>query len=228
MADQYISLKVILDKLHRNPLLSDVALETVVDYTIDFLRIVGAPQMFTNKIANITISSYKGIIPDDFYELIQVRENDRVLRATTNTYHLSEIKDDNELMMEDTFMIQGSYIYTTMELAELEMSYQAIATDDMGLPMMPDRSSFTRALEAYIKKQHYGILFDLGKLSQQVLFKADQDYAWAVGACETDAQRLNLSDADAFFNSYRTLLIRDNEFYNNFRNSGSKQILINH
>ena len=44
-----ISIKIILDKLLRHPLLRDLTLETVVDLTIDFMRIVGTPKMFIEK-----------------------------------------------------------------------------------------------------------------------------------------------------------------------------------
>jgi len=47
MAEQTTTIKLIMDKLLRNPLLSDITLETVVDYTVDFMRIVGTPRLFT-------------------------------------------------------------------------------------------------------------------------------------------------------------------------------------
>ena len=37
MAEQITSIKTIMSKLYRHPLLKDVPLETVVDYTIDFM-----------------------------------------------------------------------------------------------------------------------------------------------------------------------------------------------
>lgn len=227
MAEQFISIKVVLDKLHRHPLLSDVSLETTVDYCIDLMRIVGVPRMFMDKIATVTIVDYKGPLPDDYVELIQVRNGWSPLRHSSDTFHLSSQRTDDALVIDDTFIIQGGYIQSTIESGELEISYRAIATDDFGLPMIPDNSNFTRALEAYIKVQHYSILFDLGKIQGAVLQKAQQDYAWAVGSLETDMRRLDLSKAEAFFNSFRTLFIRDNEFYHGWKNDGGKQILLN-
>ena len=226
MAEQFISIKVVLDKLHRHPLLSNVSLETTVDYCIDFMRIVGIPRVFMDKITTVKITDYKGLLPDDYVELIQVRNGRSPLRHSSDTFHLSSQRND-ALVIEDTFIIQGGYIQSTLESGELEVVYRAIATDDFGLPMIPDNSNFTRALEAYIKLQHYSILFDLGKLTREVLFKAHQDYAWAVGSLETDMRRLDLSKAESFFNSFRTLVIRDNEFYHGWKNDGGKQILLN-
>ena len=228
MAQQYTSIKLILDKIHRHPLLVDVSLETAVDYCIDFMRIVGVPNMFIDKIATVTLSNYKATLPSDFLELIQVRKNWSVMRASSDTFHLSQQRVDDALVIDDTFTIQGGYIHSTIESGDIELAYRAINVDEQGFPMIPDNSNFTRALEAYIKVQHYSILFDLGKITQPVLFKAQQDYAWAVGAAETDARKLDLSKAESLFNSWRTLFIRDNEFYHSWKNDGGKQILLRH
>jgi len=67
MAEQnYISLKVIVDKLKRNPLLSDLTFETVIDYTVDFMRIVGVPNMFEDKVIIVPVKEYKGTMPPNF------------------------------------------------------------------------------------------------------------------------------------------------------------------
>jgi hypothetical protein len=41
--------------------------------------------------------------------------------------------------------------------------------DDEGYPLLPDEPTFLRALELYIKKQWFTILFDMNKISPAVL-----------------------------------------------------------
>ena len=221
MAEQYTSIQIIMDKLMRNPLLSDLTLETVVDYTVDFMRIVGVPKMFIDRIAGIPISEYKGRIPSDWVDTIQVKFNDRPMRYSTDIFHLKpqgstvstitnsvlsndafekiiqyyELHSMDDIAMSDgstiqiqanvtiennpdlikaistqqqqaenTFVIQGGYIYTSMPEGIIYMAYRAIAADNDGYPVIPDNSDFTRALMAYIKIQHYTIMFDLGRL----------------------------------------------------------------
>ncbi len=48
-ADRFVSLKIIADRLHRNPLINGIAYEAIIDYTIDFLHIVGVPAEFIDK-----------------------------------------------------------------------------------------------------------------------------------------------------------------------------------
>lgn len=221
MAEQNISVKIILDKTLRHPLMQDLSFETAVDYTVDFMRIVGVPRMFEEKTSVLEVEKYRAKLPDDYYQIVQVRnKNGMPIRSSSDTF-MSEDKKS----LGDTYKIQGGGIYTSIEDGEIEISYQAIATDEEGYPVIPDNSSFTRALELYIKKQWFTILFDLGKISPAVLSNVQQEYAWAVGDCQTEFNRMSLDRAESFYNSWRTLILRDHQYVSGFRDNGSKQIL---
>ena len=204
MAESYTNIRVILDKVLRHPLLQDITLETAIDYTIDFMRIVGVPSMFTEKAATITVDKYRALLPEDYYQMNQVRRGNIVLTYSLDSFHFNNNYSDT-----NTYKIQGNVIYTSFEEGELEISYQAIATDEQGFPLIPDNSSFTRALELYIKKQWFTILFDLGKLQPAILQNTQQEYAWAVGDCASEFNRLSLDKAESFYNTWKTLVLRD-------------------
>ena len=220
MAEQYITIKTVLDKIMRHPMLQDISLETAVDYTIDFVRIVGVPTMFTEKVELIKVDKYRALLPCDYYKVIQIRKpGGRALVYSTDSFHMSN--KGNSM----TYKIQGNIIYTSFEEGELELSYLAIEVDKDGYPLLPDNSSFTRALELYIKKQWFTILFDLGKIQPAVLQNTQQEYAWAVGDCQSEFNRLTLDQMEAFSNSWRTMLLRTNEHSSGFANNGIRQQL---
>lgn len=227
MAEQYTSIKVILDRIMRHPLMTDLTFETVVDYTVDFMRILGVPRMFKDKVETLEVENYRAKLPCDWVDTIQIKDTKNCVCMTyaTDSFHLNEHRKHPVL---GTFTIQGNIIYTSIEKGVIEISYRAIQVDEDGYPMVPENSKFYRALEAYIKKQWFTILFDLNKISAGVLQNAQQDYAWAVGACETEFHKLDLSRAEAFFNSFRTLVIRDHEFNKGFKNFGAKEYIKNH
>ena len=228
MAEQYVSIKIILDRITRHPLLQDVPYETVVDLTVDFMRIVGIPNMFVEPPpALIEINDYRGALPCGWYETIQVRENggSAYFRQATDNFYQSTGNDRQSKDYDGTFSVQGNIIYTSMKKGTLEMAYRAIKIDEDEVPMIPDNSNFFRALEGYIKQYWFTILSDMGKISPQSLATAKQDYAWAVGSCETDMRKLDLSKAESFFNSFRTLIVRDKEFGHGFRQNGVGEIL---
>lgn len=227
MAESYINIKYILDRILRHPLMQDVSLEQTVDMTISFMRIVGTPFIFEEKTSILEISKYRAVLPDDYYQMIQVRTADKKIpfRYSTGTFHMSDNHDKNDRTYDLTYKIQGGIIYTSLEEGEIEISYQSILVDDEGYPLIPDNSSFTRALELYIKKQWFTVLFDMGKINPTVLQNVQQEYAWAVGDCQTEFNRLSIDKAESFYNSWRTLILRDAEHRTGFRDNGTKERL---
>ena len=260
MANNYTSLAVVADKILRHPMMAGISFEAIIDYAIDFMRIVQCAGFFEEKCSTIEIKDYKGLLPEDFYEVNQIRlsslanripkyeENYRIdedgnkiptgtytqvgyedieyyknksFRYATDTFHMSDVKSSVDL----TYKIQGGYIFTSIKEGTIELSYQAILLDEEGFPLIPDNSKFTRALQAYIKKEWFTILFDLGKLQAAIYQNAQQEYAWAVGACESEFQKMSLDKAESFYNSWSTLIPRRNQHQRFYTYSGSKQNL---
>lgn len=232
------NIRRVADRIMRHPLLRDVPFETILDYIVDFLQIVGVPSLFEEKTALLHVENYRCMLPCDYVSMIQVRTAKKVdgiepnhrshisYRYSTDSFHMSNDKPDVGRYGTDlTYKIQGCIIYTSTKDTDIEIAYNAIATDGEGYPLLPDNPSFLRALEAYVKKQHFTILFDLGKLQLIILQNAQQEYAWAVGDCETEFHRLSLDKAESLFNSWRTLLIRDSEHRHGFVNNGTKEYL---
>ena len=132
MATKYISIKVIMDKLLRHPMLQGLSLEAAIDYAVDFMRIVGCPAIFTEKTEVIPIECYKGLLPCDYYEMIQVRGNNFTFRYSTDSFHLSGDKSHAQHTRDLTYKIQGDYIFTSLKEGEIEIAYTAIETDENG------------------------------------------------------------------------------------------------
>ena len=210
--EKYTTISRIADRIMRHPLLSDTSFESIIDYTIDFIQLVGCPQMFEEKTAILEVSKYRAKLPCDYVSMIQVRINDPkynnrhdTFRYPTDSFHYSETKPSIALRGTDfTYKIQGGIIYTSTENTTIEIAYNAIATDDEGFPLLPDNASFLRALELYIKKSRFTILFDLGKINGNILNQTLQDYSWAVGDCQSEFSRLSLDKAESLFNSWNT------------------------
>lgn len=220
-----------MDKITRHPLMQDIPFETVIDYAVDFIRLVGTPPSFVDKTAIIDIHNYRGELPCDFYEMIQVRlaydEKHRVenhaptFRYTTDSFHMSPNKPH---VTDLTYKLQGNCIFTApLEEGQIEIAYKAMPIDDEGYPMIPDNSAFSRALEMYIKKQWFTIQYDMGKISQAVMAKTDQDYAWAVGQAQTDLIRPTIDQMESISNMWNTLVPRAHEHRKGFVHEGSRE-----
>lgn len=224
--ERYISIKEVLDNLLDNPLLQDLTLERVVNYTIDFIRKVGMPKVYIEKIANLEVKEYRALLPCDFHKMIQVRTFkegcSQTFRSSTDNFHFSNNKRDSHDL---TYKLQGQVIYTSMKNGIIEIAYQAIPVDCDGYPMIADNSSFREALELYITKKRYKVLFDIGKIRGDVYSSTCQDYAFAVGQAQTSLIMPTIDEMESITNSWNTLIPRVTEHRMGFINNGSKETL---
>ena len=73
MKPDTISLQEIIGDIKQSELLKSLSDETIMDWAIEFHRILGLAETFEEKIAVLEIEDYRAALPDDFYEVIQVR-----------------------------------------------------------------------------------------------------------------------------------------------------------
>lgn len=234
------NIRRILDRVMRHPMMRSIPFETAVEYTVDFISLMGTPALYEEKTAIVLVSNWKGQLPCDFEQMIQVRvAPDQcgvrwkkfnfpaalpVYRYSGNSFHMSETKPSEFATFEFTYKIQGMTIFTSTKDIDLEIAYRGYAVDDEGYPLLPDNPSFLRGLENYIKLQWFTVLFDMGKISQTVLQNTQQEYAWAAGDAQSEFSRLDLDKAETLFNSFKTLLPRNNQHWKGFFTNGSKEI----
>jgi len=229
---QTTNIRRILDRVMRHPMMRDIPFETAVEYTVDFISLMGTPALYDEKTAIVKVHDWRGALPCDFVEMIQVRaasdEKRRVIpvtyRYSGHSFHMSPKKYPTAATGEFTYKIQGMVIFTSTKETDLEIAYRAFAVDEEGYPLLPDNTSFLRGLESYIKFQWFTILYDMGKLSQQVMDSTKQEYAWAAGDAQSEFSRLSLDQAETLFNSFKTMLPRSNEHWKAFFDNGSKEI----
>jgi len=211
--------------------------ETIIDYLVDFIYIVGTPELFDEKIteATLTIENYRATLPSDFLEPIQLSIDKYMARHSPDTHgnFYSEVdaflgQDISRQSQEVMYKIKGDYIYTSKESGEILMVYKAImvdsdeSSDDYGLPMVPDDPVFMLAFQSYVDVQWIRQQWRSGKIDQRVLEEAKQTYAWNVGRYETHAKKLDLGKMESISKLFRSIQYKTNEFNTRFRHLGVK------
>ena len=73
--NNFVNIRVVLDRLLRHPLLTDLNLETAIQYTLDFISAMGLPNVYVDKIETIDIKEYRGELPCD---LISINQSDYI------------------------------------------------------------------------------------------------------------------------------------------------------
>lgn len=220
---QYVNIREILSRLLRHPLLTDLNLETAIQFTVDFFGIMGLPTTYVDALEEIKIESYRGMLPCNLVSINQVRwkKNGICMRSMTDNFNGYSEKDNGE----PTFKTQGRMIYTSFKEGTVEVSYKAMPIDSEGYPLLPDEPTFLRALELYIKKQWFTILFDMGKISPAVLQNTQQEYAFACGACNNTFMIPSVSEMESIKGLMNQIIPRFNEFRYGFKHEGDKELL---
>lgn len=226
----FISIRVILDRIMRHPLMTDLSLESAIQYCLDFIAAMGLPNIYIDKIETVEIDNYRGLLPCDLISINQVRTKREgiCMRSMTDNFNGHPLHNDHRDRGENTFKTQGRIIYTSFKEGDIEISYKALPLDEEGYPLLPDNPIFLKTLELYIKKEWFTILFDLGKIQPAVLQNTQQEYAFKAGQCNSEFTLPSVSEMETITNILNQMIPRTNEFIRGFKNLGNREYLKRH
>lgn len=227
---QYISIKEILSRLLKHPLLQDISLEQVVQHTLDFIGIFGMPKLYQDKEEILHIEDFRTLLPCDLVSINQIKDSKTNMCIRSMTDNFMPREDYNrstgsKKAIEMTYKTQGQVLYVSFKTGDITVSYKSIPTDKDGYPLLIDNSVFMKALELYIKKEAFTILFDTNKISPAVLQNTEQQYAWLAGQLQSEFTIPSISEMESLKNSWCTLIQRVSDFDRGFRDTGSKEYL---
>lgn len=241
---QYKSIGLILWKILKNPLCSELTYEEAAEYALEFIRIVGAPMAFLTKNEYLQLQCYKAELPCDLLYLEGVRYFEYcdstelgvgraiAMRESTNIYHLNSdefIKDDvkgrflNKGNSEFTYKIQKGIIFTSQEEGTIEIAYKAIALDEDGLPLIPDDQDFMLAVEYYVMSRYLEPLWMMGKITDKAFEFINQKRYFYTPAAFTSLQMPSIDKMESIMNGLNRLLINDSAHQNFFKKYGEQE-----
>lgn len=226
----YINIREALSRVLRHPLLQDVTLEQAVQYTIDFIGIFGMPKLYQDKEEVLHIEDFRAKLPCDLISINQIKEckTGVCLRSMTDNFMPREHYDRStgyKIPQELSFKIQGQVLYVSFKTGDVSVSYKAIPVDKDGFPLLIDNPVFLKTLEAYIKREAFTILFDMGKIAPAVLQNTQQSYAWLAGQLQSEFTIPSQSEMESISRMWNTLIQRTNEFNTGFKSLGDREYL---
>ena len=221
--NNFVNIREVLARVTSHPMLKNVDLEQAIRYTVDFISIVGCPTFYLDKEVDIPIEDYRGLMPCDLVSIVQVKDKKTgfCMHSMTDTFNPREYN----FHTEPTFKTQGNIILTSFRTGGVTISYKALPVDKDGLPLLIDNANFLKALELYIKKQAFTVLFDLGKLNVGILQNTQQEYAWAVAQCEKEFIIPSISEMESITRMWNTLIPNTTSFDGGFKNLGNREYL---
>jgi len=250
---RYISIQSMLSRLLRNPLLSDLNESDVASYIADGIRFIEAPLGYEEKVAVITITDHRGELPCDIVYIQQTQKykvalNELAFPTTninygyipmkyaTDHFHTSLHADTSPdlqkngftgLDYENTYKIQGNYIFTSFHEGTIRMSYKGLLLDKEGFPMIPDDIKVIKAIENHIKSEAYTILWELGKIQDKVYREVQKERDWYMGAANTSMQMQSLDQAENMKAMLTRTILKPLQHSTGFKNLGTQEYVKN-
>jgi len=225
-----VSIKMIADRLMRNPLMKDINYEFIVDNAIQVLRILEAPSIFVNRREHLNVVNYRALKPVDMIKVEGLARTDQGSIVPLQTsedisqdfFHQGGNKPSRS---DNTYSFNSKYINLNFEKGSVELIYKAIATDEECYPLVLDNETLLRCVESYIKYKWFDILNDMEMVSDRKLHKAEVDYCFNVAQADANMKLPDTDEMETIVNTIVQLIPSRTEFSRRFEFLGAQENL---
>ncbi len=123
-----------------------------------------------------------------------------------------------------TFDLNNNHITLSVKEGQVCMAYLAIPTDNEGLPLIPEDTSYQLAIKKYLTMKIDYIAWRKGELRSDIFQHSEQEWQWYVGQAGNKAKMPNIDQIEAIKNQTMRLLPKVNHHETFFRTLGSPEI----
>lgn len=215
-------------KVLRHPLAQDLAYDQAAEFALEFIKLVGAPLSFSNKITDppIEVVNYKALIPKNLISVKGIKylgesdcKNEGIaMRYATDIYH-----GTTDAFSELTYTLNSCVLTTSFNKGFVVISYSGIDTDENGYPMVPDNESFKFGLEYFIMWRHLESIWSMGKITDKVFQYYEQKKCWYLGQAGTSLTLSGIDHLESMMKGLNRILIQTNSHESFYRNFGDKE-----
>lgn len=233
MTGNTVSIGNILWKVLKQPIVQDLKYEDAAEYAIEYLRLIGAPLAFEDKVIRIKLSNYKGMLPPNVISLRGIAYSDCecdggiAMRYASDIYH-TDINGCESGFQEYTYITQNNVVTTSMKDGWINLSYSAIATDDFGYPLIPDNESFKVGLEYYIIHRMLEGLWSMGKITDKVFQYYEQKRHYYSAQATNSMTIKNMDQMETMMNAVNRMIIDTHPQETFYKNFGVKEVIQKH
>lgn len=228
-----VSIKMIADRLLRNPLMKDLSYEFIVDNAIQVLRILDAPSIYVTRREVLNVANYRALKPID---MIKIEGVARIDAGSITPMQTSEDisqeffgRGGNAPSRSDsTYSLNSKHVTVNFETGNIEIIYKAVATDEECYPLVLDNETLLRCIESYVKWKWFDILNDMDIVSGQKLNKAEIDYCFNVAQADVNMKLPSVDELETLTNTITQLLPSRTEFSRRFEFLGAQEKMKTH
>ena len=204
---KYISVKTVIAEIYRDLNIDqEERWVDMVEWCAEALQKIGAFPQYHEKIAAITIDNYRGSLPCDIHEIIQLDINGRSVLSGTGTFDSQNDLPAKHSKHSVSYTINDSYINTNIENGEATIAYLAIPTDAEGFPLVPDDEGYKEAMEKYVVMRLKYPEFLAGTYNANIYMKLEKDWHKYCAQARGNANMPTIDELESIKNQWVRLM----------------------
>lgn len=217
-----VSVGKILWKILNNPLAASLTYDEAAEYAVEAIRLIGAPLMYEDKLAEVKIQEKKGKLPTDILYIRGVRMIDEgiTFREATDTFHKSENHNETS---EFTYTISKGIIFSSVDDTCLEVAYKGLLLDENGYPLIVDNQKVKLAIEYYILDRYLEPIWMMGKISDKAFNRISQERHFYMASANNSMQMPSPDKMESIMNGLNRIILHDSAHRDAFKNYGDKE-----
>lgn len=226
-----VSIRMIADRLLRNPLMKDLSYEFIVDNAIQILRILDAPSIYVTRREGLNVENYRALKPIDMIKIEGIVRTDVgnspiTLQSSEDiSQEFFNVSESLPNRKDYTYSVNSKYINVNFDEGDINIIYKAIATDEECYPLVLDNETLLRCVESYIKWKWFDILNDMDLVSDKKLNKAEVDYCFNVAQADANMKLPSTDEMETLTNTIVQLIPSRTEFSRRFEFLGAQENL---
>lgn len=173
-----ISLKNIVSKVYRDlELTSENDYVDIIEWSVEALRFINAFNQYKQETEVLCIENYRADLPCNLVALLSVEGfGSQLDKASNNTFktldrrHIDEPHSYNLAHFDnislklgkkyisnngESFVYKNGYIKTSFKTGNITITYNALETDEDGIPLIPDDESYRAAIFWYVSMKFF-------------------------------------------------------------------------
>jgi|TARA_R110000744_G_scaffold182002_1_gene301204 hypothetical protein len=223
-----VSIKMVADRLTRNPIMKDLSYEFIVDNAIQVLRILDAPSIYVTKREGLNVVNFRARKPIDMVKVEGIVRTDSgqpiTLSASEDiSQEFFHVGNNLPSRKDFTYSLNSKYVNVNFEKGDINIIYKAIAVDEECYPLVLDDETLLRCIESYIKWKWFDIMNDMDMISDRKLNKAEVDYMFNVGQADSRLKMPSQDEMETLTNVVTQILPSTTEFKRRFEFLGAQE-----
>ena len=161
---------------------------------------------------------------EDTQEYVYLERNDNLSNTEGGIMSFDLTMNADTTYNPITFELNNNHITLSVKEGEVCMAYLAIPTDEEGLPLIPEDTSYQLAIKKYLTMKIDYIAWRRGELRSDIFEHSQQEWTWYVGQAGNKAKMPNIDQMEGIKNQIMRLLPKINHHETFFRSLGSPEI----